>query len=190
MSARVIEWNLEQDVIDRTAADVMTANPGMFATTADVPDFLFKSLKTIWLGAPAASGALADAVISDLRTKTNDSAGAITVIADRVFESVEGRFFESDQMGAETARMVIQLTRPRNTTSVTIIRDACLRVKYILDEGSRGLRRLPPQLPIRTDNTLDASFGLYARFDEFIGPLRTDIEEIIFTCEYVRVFAV
>lgn len=190
MSARVLEWNLEQDVIDRTAADVRTANPGLFASDADVPDFLFKSLKTIWLGTFAASGDLAGVVISDLRTKTNDSAGAITIIADRVIESAEARFFESDQIGAETARIVIQFTRPRNTTSVTIIRDACLRVRYILDLASRSLRGLPQQLPIRTDNTVDPSFGLYARFDEYLGPLRADIEELIFTCEYVRVFAV
>lgn len=198
MSSRIIKYALEQDVTDRTASQVRAANPGIWSSDAEVPEYLYQSLKTLWLGSSAASGELANVIVAGLGTGRESSSGSIVVYIQRCLESVEdpNSIFKSDTLGAESAEAHILLYTTRNRISLDFINNATNRVKYVLDHRLRGLRRLNPNLTVTTIdksiiNPANSSTGYF--YCQYQGYRNTEIErvpvsELIFQVDYIRAF--
>jgi len=191
MTAKVVRYNVIQDYTDRTAADVMAANPGMFSSTSDVPVFLYQSLKTLWLGASAASSEFAAKVSPYLGGGDADPRGSIQIVQVSTVQSVlsEDDILKSNEIGAETADIIFNLTTPRTATTSDFLDNAVQRLKYILDHELRGYRGLSPCLTVQGDNTVVSDCNYLCRFIDYGTELRVSNVQVLFRVCYTRVFA-
>lgn len=189
MSAKVVRYNIINDYTDKTASDVRTANPGLFATDADVPEYLYKSLKTLWLGSSAASSEFAARVSPYLGGGDSDSRGSITVVQISTIESSQSQesIMQDDQIGAENAEILITMRIPRVAQTTDLLDNVCQRLKYILDMNYRYVRGLPSDLSIGGDNTIADQY-YKCLFYDYGQEQRTGECTILFKVAYVRKF--
>lgn len=199
MPSRQIRLNLINDYIDRTAADVMSANPGMFDDVSQVPEYLYLSLKTLWLGAGAASGDFAKKVVADLGTGMESSAGCITIFTTQIEDQADDNTtFQDDRYGAEVATVEIYMTIPRVNTDIDLLMNAGLRIKYLLDYNARILRGLTTNLlvsPAVDNSILSPQHGSGTRYFimRYLGltrssSIRVSDQRLHFKAEYSRAF--
>lgn len=199
MPSRQIRYNLINDYIDRTAADVMAANPGMFDSVSEVPEYLYLSLKTLWLGAGAASGDFAKRVVADLGTGMESSAGCITIFTTQIEDQADdNQTFQDDRYGAEVAMVEIYMNIPRVNTDIDILMNAGLRIKYLLDYNARILRGLTTNLlvsPTVDNSILSPQSGSGVRYFimRYLGltrssNIRVSDQRLHFKVEYSRAF--
>lgn len=190
MTAKVVRYNIIQDYTDRTASDVMAANPGMFASTSDVPVFLYQSLKTLWLGSSASSSEFASRVTPYVGGGDADPRGSIQVIQATTIASYldDMSILRSDEVGAENADIILNLSTSRTNTTSDFLDNAVQRLKYILDMDLRGYRGLSPGLIIGGDLTV-ADCDYKCRFIDYGTELRASNVQVLFRASYTRVFA-
>lgn len=190
MISKVLKANLILDVTDRLASDLVTAHPEDFPTTADVPEFLYKSLKTLWLGSGAASGDLAKAIVADPGIG-NESNASIDILTDKMIPSyLFPRGMQSDEPGSFTTFCRIVLYKPRVTVSSTIaetINQTTLRLSYLLDHYNRSVRQLG-ELTV-SGSPMVASEYLKCYLEEISGPgvtrvMSSSAMELVFRVEY------
>ena len=190
MSAKVLAYNIRQDVVDRTASAVMSANSGMFDSTSEVPTYLYTSLKTLWVGGSLSSSVYGDRVVADLGTGEISPAGSIVVIRQSILPSyLDAQGLKSDQVGSETAIMQLVLQRPRGATSTDLMQDMFNRLNYVLDYHERQYRGLPGGLTIADDNNvLKENAGGYYRcfFDHSLQEVHASQWYLLYRVEYLR----
>lgn len=183
MPAQTIRNLLISDKTDRTAADVRTANPNVFASDDDVPVHLYQSLKTIMFSTASDPQFEARVVYSYGRGAT--SSDADIQIIPMEMESITGSGIMeqilSDVPGAETAHVLIYLRLPIPVESASFnkIRSAELRIRYLLDYNLRRAHGLS-DLDTSGDNTL---FNTY--FKSFWKRVLNPPNEAALAVEYI-----
>jgi hypothetical protein len=198
MSARVVEAVLQADITDRTPAQVIALNPGVFLNNAasSVPAHLYQSLKTIWLGASATPSQFADVVVSDLGTGLNSPIGSIVVASQRISEQVyDPSSFESDAPGAESAPIYILVYKPKATSlAIDQIQNTCLRIRYLIDNTLRVFRNQPGGIDLTiapaagADLTLDSRYECCYFYQGNLEPINATEATLLFNANYVRLF--
>jgi len=196
MSSKVIKNYLLSDVVDSTASATRAANPLIgWTVDADVPQYLYTSLSTLWMGASGVADYSTRILATQGESKTRIGfPGYIEVIpypSESIYES-DGML--DDAIGAERSMIKIffQTERPVKTTDFERLKQAELRIRCLLDEKQRGLSKKSPNIPISGDSTIDnftsASMFkcVWEKFD-----LAPDASEIVITyrCDYVRLFS-
>lgn len=197
MPAKVIAELLRADTVDRTAQDVINANPaGTFVNgVSSVPEYLYLSLKSIWTSPSALASEYTKLVVPNLGTGQSSSLGSIVVVPQNLNESVTQRkSVRSDQPGAEVCPLYFLLYKPRATSlSITPIQSASLRIQYLIDNTVRGATRgVSGSIPanfVAQSNSLDARFQMFCFFERTSEPVLASEATLIYRADYVRMFA-
>lgn len=175
MTAKAIQYYLCQDVVDGSAASVSAANPTIWATAADVPDYAYKSLGTIWTGAPTTSSNLENRIVYQFGSVTNNTI-EIALFTQPV-DSVLFDRVKDNEIGAEETNLVIRLSKPQGRPGIdtlanfNTVQQAELRIRYLLDLNWRSLRKgTPPQIPSTGDKSINPSYGINITWDGYISP--------------------
>jgi hypothetical protein len=184
----IIRTILIADTTDRTAAQARTANSGKWAADSDVPDYMFKSLKTL-LGT-ADSTALARRIVALYgvgKTVTEPSIEIHTTVQDNIYDAE----LPTDLIGGEIAKVMILFRQPTpvSTGNAYLVEQLELRTRYLLDKFIRGLRG-NPQLTVSGDKSIDPNHYLFLTFEK--ADVGTDAVEAVaqYSAQYVRVFGV
>lgn len=195
MLTKLIRANLITDVIDRDPSVIAAANPSLFTDGAsDVPDYIWKSLKSCFLGTSAASSALAEIVVFDAGDGTPGPNGGIVITNN--FETPQytnaiPRQHKDDATGAESAllKLIIYTPRVRTGGSATV-EDTCERIKMVLDTYYRIERKMKP-LVLSFDAVNGYRDYLYCYWLETNGAGRIERKgsaaEMVFKVEYKRI---
>lgn len=150
MISKIIRYHLINDVVDKDPAVIASENPSLFSSASDVPDYLWKSLKSCLLGTSAASSELAKYVSYDAGDGSAPNGTGI-VITDN-FETPQhnpalARQHRDDATGAEVALLKLIVYTPRVATqTASKVEDVCERIKMVLDHYYRQQRRLKPTM--------------------------------------------
>ena len=165
---------LRTDIVSRTPADVIAANPGMFTGSPQasyVPQFLYRCLLDLLTGKDATHGGdvnyLNNHVVGNYGQGDTFSDAGIELSSSEGDSALVNEGLKSDVVGARTAYMKI-LCRVANVpgdpdTLENLVDNLSLRIQYILDGPTRGLfkgggtvigQNIYPEL---ADNTI---FGL------------------------------
>lgn len=195
MPAAVIMNYLQADVLDRSAAAVIAANPpGTFINgVSSVPSYLYLSLKTLWTSASGGIPAYQALVTADLGTGKSSPLGSIVVVSEALTEQVLDRTsLYSDAPGAEVTPIQILLYKPRaQSTSVTLIQNTQLRIRYLLDNYLRGVQGLSGNLPVSAvyaDPSIDPRSPFFCFYERNLEPILASEANILFSCDYLRLF--
>lgn len=195
MISKILKYNLINDVIDKDPAVIAAANPDLFTNGAsDVPDYLWKSLKSCLLGTGAASSDLAKYVSYDAGDGSAQPGTGI-VITD-TFETpghnpALARQHKDDATGAEVALLKLVIYLPRVATqTASKVEDICERIKMVLDQYYRQERKLKPNM--LTFNTVNGYRDyFYCFWTETNGAGRLERKgsaaEMCFRVEYKRI---
>ena len=161
MSVPTIRQFLANDVVDSDPAVVSADNSASWPTSADVADYGYKSLGTIWVGVPTTSPTLASRIVYKAGEGTNNALGEISLIA-LPMESVENQqSIDNNTTGALDYYMEIVYRLPDKQASWDKINNASIRVRYLLDYNWRRKRKEKPiQISVTpaVDKSLDGSF--------------------------------
>lgn len=190
MSAQAIRYYLSQDVTDGSAATVAANNPTLWASSAVVPDYAYKSLGTIWLGAPTLSSTLGNKIV--YRFGSNDTDVADISLFTQPIDSALFDRVKDNEIAAEETNLVVRLTIPQDSRLSTInnfliLQNAELRIRYLLDTNWRRKRRgTPPIVPSLGDPSLDPTYGIYVTFDGYIVPPNAEQIQVRYRVYYHR----
>lgn len=169
MSAKAIRYYLMQDTVSGSASTVSTDNPNLWPTAADVPDYAYKSLGNLWLSsATPVSSQLGDSIV--YRFGQNDTATNEISIFTQPIESVISDTMRDNTIGAEESNLVIRITKTAtSSSSVDLIQNIELRLRYLLDINWRRRRRgTPPFIPSTGDKSLDSAVGVLCEWDGYV----------------------
>jgi len=191
MSDKVIRYNIIQDFVDRTPADVLAANPGLFSSASEVPEYLYKSLKTLWLGSSASSGEFAERVAQAIGSGDSDARGGIQIVQATTVLShfSEDPILQSDELNSENADIIINIRNPRSVKTTDLLDNTVQRLKYILDMHYRSYRGLYAGLVVSGDLTISPNSPYFCRFVEYGTANRTSDIQVLFRVNYGRVYA-
>lgn len=163
----VIREYLLLDVVDRTASSVMVLNPGMWASEAEVPVYLYKSLCTLWTGASGDVVNYDRMIVAKSGEGKNLSENCIWIspyICDNSESSDEIPWL-SDVQGGESARIFIGLSYKKGTKVTPELEDRTqnseLRIRLLLDQNLRSTCQKPQDLPIAPGGSINSSYGLF-----------------------------
>ena len=196
MISRVLRYNLINDVVDLDPNSFVSLYPTMFSASGQVPQYLYKSLKSLWLGTSAASGDLAGYIVADTGVDQETPKGAIVIEMDSIFEAYNSpipRSSRADDTGCEITLAKIVIYKPRIVNQPDLIYNTTTRVKMILDQYYRNVKR-KGMLTIAGDIDIshtptDTIACFHLNTD---GPGRVDkvggrLAEMTFRCEYKRI---
>lgn len=196
MISRVLRYNLIHDVVDLDPQSFVSLYPTVFSASGQVPEYLYKSLKSLWLGTSAASGDLAGYIVADTGVDQETPKGAIVIEMDAIFEAYNSpvpRSSRADDTGCEIAVTKLVIYKPRVTNQPDVIYNTTTRIKMILDQYYRNSRR-KGMLTIAGDKDIarsstDTLTCFHLNTD---GPGRVDkvggrVAEMTFRCEYKRI---
>lgn len=148
MSAPIIKAYLVKDIVDSDPQAVFLANQNTayaWASSSDVPAYMYQSLSTIWTGAPGASATLEDQIVAVSGDGLMGNANYIT-ISFFLYESANAGNdeVEADIPGAENALARI-LIQPGDQFPIDSSRaqNAELRIRHLLDCNLRSLGKKP-----------------------------------------------
>lgn len=148
MPGELLAKVLGLDITDTTAVAVAALNPDIFTDPSEVPAYLYMSLGSIWLGSAKAAD-LPKYITAELGGGKTKADGSIVIIERQVMESVlQPMGSRIDITGAEASTVDILIQKPRNTLGGTV-KDAELRIRYLLDQTLRGERYISPDLSTR-----------------------------------------
>lgn len=186
MTAKAIRDYLSKDLISSTAAAVAAANPTLWASAANVPDYAYKSLGSIWLlTASLTSSVLEDSIV--YRFGQSDTSTKEISLFTLPTESVRQQgSFNSNLPGAEASILEIVLRLPQRLANLELLTNAELRIRYLLDLTWRRQRKgVTPFIPSTGDNTL-ANTGIYCQFDGYVSPPNAMESHVRFCIDYNR----
>lgn len=196
----VLKYNLGLDYSDRTAADVLAANPDLFSSEDEIPEFLFKSLKTLIFGDSASSTSNDDyqkKIVAGLGTGDGVS-NAITIVSGDVYSASHypGRSNcpRPDLPGAETAECQIIVNFPKSVDgkkdnlSYKLMSNLCNRIIFVLDNESRNFRNAPA-LAIVNVPLISKKLWFRVYITGYSGNIRAGIARMQVTVEYVKAYA-
>lgn len=190
MTAQAIQYYLCQDVVDGSAAAVSAANAAFWPSPANVPSYAYESLGTIWTGAATVSSVFRNDIV--YRFGNVDETNTEISIFTQPIESANFDRVRANTIGAEETNVVIRLfkaqTRATNKNDgMDLIKNAELRIRYLLDSNWRRLRKgTAPFIPSTGDSSLDPSVGVYLVWDGFISPPSAVECHIRYRAYYVR----
>lgn len=158
MPGDIIKAFLEQDIISISPETVSMNNSTFWPASSDVPDYAYKCLKDIYVGASASTSEYNSRIVADFGQAKESAKGDITIFCsprESVLGGSSGDIIFSDEFGAESCNVQIVFTRPQNATNRSIMENAELRVRYLLDYYWRQKRRVSPVIPNTTNNSID-----------------------------------
>lgn len=158
MSAKVIKYILDGDTTSRTKATVFAlASPQRWADASKVPDFLNMCLAEILLGAGFDVNEYKDLIVEKCGEGQSQADLSIEIY-ERAIQSERSTSKEKiDADGAKYSEIEILIkTHPNKPLAPETLRQAGLRVEYILDWFMRGRARkgFPTRVPSLTNETL------------------------------------
>lgn len=168
MPSPIIRSYLLKDVVDSTQNAIYILNASGWASPADVPIHMYKSLCTIWTGASGDTVNFSKRVVAN--SGQGKEANECISLSAFICESAnaggqEGDFLRGDTAGGEDAILKITFkTKPTpQTTRFNSIQDAELRVRMLLDVNLRQKSGRPPSIPIDNtdDKSIDNSYELF-----------------------------
>ena len=161
MSLPTIRQFLANDVDDGDPSAVSASNSAAWPTSADVADYAYKSLGTIWVAAATTSATLASRIVYKTGEGTNNPLGEISLIA-LPMESVENQqSIDNNSTGAQDYYLEIVYRLPDKQSNWNKIDNASKRVRYLLDYNWRRKRQAKPiQISVSpvVDKSLNGSF--------------------------------
>jgi hypothetical protein len=167
----LIKAYLQQDIVSEDVNDVLASNP-IWSSASEVPDYAYKSLKDIWVGSTASSGFFANSIVASL-AMNKQAASSYIQIGCLPVESTRApkEAYNSNEAGAETAEVIIAFCRPPTSTTQSIIEQAELRVRYLIDKVWRNQRREIQAIPY--DLSVEKTIGsnLLCQFIEYSNEL-------------------
>ncbi len=192
MISDIIKNNLIVDLTDGSPSDLSTRYPSLYPTSSDVPDFMYKSLKTLLVGS-AASSQFVQEVVEDLGTGKANSKGGVIIIVDRIvpayLDFAEPRMKNSDN-GAESCFVKIVIGQPRVAVEDSnAVQNICQRIKYLLDSYERDARRESWTVPVGDKSISQDYFKMYWLDTQGIDPnngIRSSGAMMYFKCMYRR----
>lgn len=196
MISRVLRYNLINDVVDINPNTLVSQYPTVFTASGQVPEYLYKSLKSLWLGTSAASGDLAHYIVADTGIDQETPKGAMVIQVDTIWPGYENPFpkgAKDDMTGAEVARVSIVLYKPRIVYSPDTLYNTATRIQMILDQYYRNTRRLGMMTISGDKEVAHGSTDYVKAFHiETYGPGRLagiegKVMELVFRVEYRRI---
>lgn len=188
----IIKAEMLKDVTDISAASVVALYPTRFDSPADVPEYLYKSLQTIW------GSSLDMSIITDLGGGQTRAEGNIIISETAIFESNEVRDSMIDLPGAESAQIDITFQKPRNQLGPQIVKNAELRTRLIIDYTLRqNIKFIQPDLPMsvgaipnltRYDLSIDDAYWFKCFWRGYAIEAATSHVVARYRTEYVRMF--
>lgn len=165
MSVPTIKQFLANDISDLDPSTVSADNSASWPTSADVADYGYLSLASIWVATATTSSTLASRITYSAGMGTNTAIGEIALIY-LPMESVENQqSIENNATGALDYYMEIVYTLPDKQANWNKINNASLRVRYLLDLNWRRKRKAKPihiSVTPKVDKSLDG--GLICRW--------------------------
>lgn len=167
MSVPTIKQFLANDIVDANPATVSASNAACWPTSADVADYGYLSLGSIWVGVPTTSSVLASRIVYKAGEGANNALGEISLISLPT-ESVENQQgLDNNSVGAIDYYMEIVYRQPDKSANWSKINNAALRVRYLLDHNWRAKRRARPNHIMVTpvvDKSLGVNEGIICRW--------------------------
>lgn len=151
MVAEIIRNLLINDIIDDTPSNIAFLYPNSYSSSSEVPVYVYTSLMTLF--ALSASGDLSNRVVANLGEGQTRADASIIIETHKIIESTETENVKSDQPGAETSTICIQVKNIRNSLNVSLIKNVSFRIRYLIDATLRGARwientnEISPQIP-------------------------------------------
>lgn len=142
---------LRADKESRTAADVVTANPGKFSSEAKVPKHLYLSLRDL-LYLPVGADTdddyeecLEKFIVEDAGSQEGDAERRVNIYAliDEQSKNIKS-MRRADTDGAKTAQIVFHAQIPRDANSEAdryTVRDIQLRIWHLIDKSCLAVQR-------------------------------------------------
>lgn len=196
MISRALRYNLIHDVVDLNPNTLVSSYPTLFSASGEVPEYLWKSLKSLWLGVGAASGDLAGYVVADTGVDQETPKGAIVIETGNIYESYASpipRSSRADDTGCEVALIDIILYTPRIKNTPDVIYNTVTRIKMILDQYYRNQRRKGMltlagdiDLAKTSDDTL-ACFHLETTGPGRLSQVGGRVAQLTFRAEYKKI---
>lgn len=193
MSTDVIKANIVLDTVSSTAITIYNLNPGVWSSPGQVPRYLYTSLSDLM----STWGTLSDLVVADYGQATLKATVGIILQPTEIVESVHRDFARSDEDGGEYGYTQVLVKNLNTSTDYLLTRDIGLRLRYILDEGLRGLPNnqfmlalgasASTDMIILNDNSIYPN-SYYKVQWENSGILYANQQVHTFRTEYVRVF--
>lgn len=183
----LIKYYLEQDVVSEDVNDVLARNPE-WSSASEVPDYAYKSLKDIWVGTAASSGFFASTITAVLGEGKQASTGSIQISSLPV-ESARApkQAYNSNEAGAETSEVIISLIRPQTATTSSIMEQAELRIRYLLDNSWRLYRGEIGLIPYNLSKEKSIGTNLLCQFVEYAGALDANQIGVKYFVSYGRI---
>lgn len=183
----VVRNTLIQDYTDTTAEAVYLANTLVFSSSADVPNYLYQSLATLF-GVVGLSGL--SSIITANQGKATTKTKGLVIQHTMEWEAVcvrEGN--RSDQSGARTSTVHIGLRNLVTTKDYSQIDNILQRVVYLLDFYTRENRTTPTTVDLTIDSSIKGFYQHPFRLS-FIKAFVNDASEIVveFRAEFYRIF--
>lgn len=140
MTAEVLAGYIGGDIVSRTAADVMTANAGMFASVNDVEPYMFMCVMDL-MGL-STQAELQERIVARYGSSLNINDFGIdisTELQEQAIGNVETDN-HSDFVGAEfsLARILVRLQEPSDDSELNFTKQIDLRIRYILTKWTRA----------------------------------------------------
>lgn len=194
MSAKCVRERIINDTTSRTAADVMTANPGKFASVGEVPVHLYKCAKDLLFPSGVPGGdAFPDFVIAKYgEAKTMADAGIeLAFISQEADISPLSEGKREDTTGAEyyLLRVMCRLRDADAVTNPDVTEQLDLRIRYLIDSVIRGEAGLSTIIPSAgVDNTVDKTQGVACYWLKYLDSPNTSEYLSLYCLQFTRVF--
>ena len=190
MPNRVIADTLKNDLTSGSAATYVTNYPDLFTTTADVPNWLYKSLKEIMVGTAGSTADFQRRIVAQIGLGQAVQSGDIQIYS-KLHES--GNLvdkFDADVAGSESARVqiLIQVPRGDQDANPTKASDVSQRIKRLLDVQLRQEQQISSDLTIPKGMGIHGDYHFKCYWEDFTEDLNSLQITAAFTVHYVRIF--
>lgn len=185
MPESIIKTTLVADYTDTTASAISAAYPLLYPTASSVPTYAYTSLATL-LG--VASGGLPLVIIAALGQGDTPATAAVIIEGSFMCEATLDRDgVESDHPGAEYAEIGILVRNVRYATSINLVKNVTLRIRYLIDYNLRQWRGSPGDLTISGDNSIspDEYFKVFWQKSQLVSASEW---ATTYKCSYSRSF--
>lgn len=201
MSGKTIAGYLGNDITSRTAANVVTANPGVFpGGPSTVPLYMYQSLREM-LGFPD-QATLQDHIVARYGSNLTMPTLGIEIALetqDAALSDVETNA-RYDVLGGEFgyARILSKIHDPVLDSQYDLVEQIDLRIRYLIEteirQYTQGSTVVNPRgssiylNPATFDTTIDANLGVCVRWIKY-GNSESALERVsIYSVQYARLF--
>lgn len=171
------------DYVDHTPAEIMTLNPGMFASTSEVPEHMYRSLASI---CGVVSGLTFERLIVGSKGEGKEPAAFYIAVRPNIYDNLLGRYsVRGDDPGEESSDTVIFI-HSENPTYSHIAMRAELRIRQVMDALLRLKSGKPAGIPVIHESThLLKGPRILCRWRQMDLPSGQELVSL-YTVDYIR----